>query len=284
MKITRHFVTFFVTFFVTVFTATSSIAQQAPTSETVVVTVNGKDITVGHVIALANRLPDRFKQLPDIDLFKGVVDQLIQQSLLSHEVDADSKAIRLSIENEIRALLATVALGEVEDAAITDELIEKAYNDQYSDATGTQEFNAAHILVKTENEAKDLVTKLESGVDFAQLAKAKSTGPSGPNGGALGWFGLGQMVPQFEQAVVIMDIGAISPPVKTQFGWHVIKLNEKREKPAAPLVDVRAQLIERLQAVAVEKYLNNIELTADIKRSDRKFDPSIIRQSKLLAD
>ena len=280
MKITRHFVTFFVT----VFTATSSIAQQAPTSETVVVTVNGKDITVGHVIALANRLPDRFKQLPDIDLFKGVVDQLIQQSLLSHEVDADSKAIRLSIENEIRALLATVALGEVEDAATTDELIEKAYNDQYSDATGTQEFNAAHILVKTENEAKDLVTKLESGVDFAQLARAKSTGPSGPNGGALGWFGLGQMVPQFEQAVVIMDIGAISPPVKTQFGWHVIKLNEKREKPAAPLVDVRAQLIERLQTVAVEKYLNNIELTADIKRSDRKFDPSIIRQSKLLAD
>ena len=112
MKITRHFVTFFVA----VFTATSSIAQQAPTSETVVVTVNGKDITVGHVIALANRLPDRFKQLPDIDLFKGVVDQLIQQSLLSHEVDADSKAIRLSIENETRALLATVALGEVEVA------------------------------------------------------------------------------------------------------------------------------------------------------------------------
>ncbi|HAD27516.1 MAG TPA: peptidylprolyl isomerase [Rhodobacteraceae bacterium] len=280
MKITRHFVTFFVA----VFTATSSIAQQAPTSETVVVTVNGKDITVGHVIALADRLPDRFKQLPDIDLFKGVVDQLIQQSLLSHEVDADSKALRLSIENEIRALLATVALGEVEDAATTDELIEKAYNDQYLDAAGAKEFNAAHILVETEDEAKDLVTKLESGVDFAQLARAKSTGPSGPNGGALGWFGLGQMVPQFEQAVVIMDIGAISPPVKTQFGWHVIMLNEKREKPAASLVEVRAQLIEQLQAVAVEKYLNNIELTADIKRSDRKFDPSIIRQSKLLAD
>lgn len=280
MKITRHFVTFFVA----VFTATSSIAQQAPTSETVVVTVNGKDITVGNVIALADRLPDRFKQLPDIDLFKGVVDQLIQQSLLSHEVDADSKALRLSIENEIRALLATVALGEVEDAATTDELIEKAYNDQYLDAAGAKEFNAAHILVETEDEAKDLVTKLESGVDFAQLARAKSTGPSGPNGGALGWFGLGQMVPQFEQAVVIMDIGAISPPVKTQFGWHVIMLNEKREKPAASLVEVRAQLIEQLQAVAVEKYLNNIELTADIKRSDRKFDPSIIRQSRLLAD
>ena len=280
MKITRHFVTFFVA----VFTATSSIAQQAPTSETVVVTVNGKDITVGHVIALADRLPDRFKQLPDIDLFRGVVDQLIQQSLLSHEVDADSKALRLSIENEIRALLATVALGEVEDAATTDELIEKAYNDQYLDAAGAKEFNAAHILVETEDEAKDLVTKLESGVDFGQLARAKSTGPSGPNGGALGWFGLGQMVPQFEQAVVIMEIGAISPPVKTQFGWHVIMLNEKREKPAASLVEVRAQLIEQLQAVAVEKYLNNIELTADIKRSVRKFDPSIIRQSKLLAD
>ena len=280
MKITRYLAAFSVTFL----TATSSIAQQAPTSETIVATVNGKDIKVGHVIALAKRLPERFKKLPDADLFKGVVDQLIQQSLLSQKVDADSKMVRLMIENEIRALLASLALGKIEDAAITDELIEKAYENKYLIAKYAKEFNAAHILVKTEDEAKALITKLKGGVDFAELAKAESTGPSGPNGGALGWFGFGQMVPQFEQAVVAMDIGGISPPIKTRFGWHVIKLNEKREKSAPPLVEVRTQLIEQLQVSAVKKYLNKIELTADIKRHDKKFDSSIIRQNELLVD
>ncbi len=269
---------------VAVLMATSSMAQDAPTAETVVATVNGTDITVGHVIALANRLPERFKQLPDGDLFNGVVDQLIQQSALAKGINADTKAVRLAVENETRALLATEALGIIEDAATTEELIEKAYQEQYADAKGAEEFNAAHILVETEEEAKALVTTLEGGADFAELAKEKSTGPSGPNGGSLGWFGLGQMVPEFEQAVVAMEAGGISAPIKTQFGWHVIKLNEKREKPAPALVEVRAQLIEQLQAEAVNKHLEKIELTADIKRSETEFDPSIIRQIELLAD
>lgn len=269
---------------VAVLMATSSIAQDAPTSETVVATVNGTDITLGHVIALANRLPERFKQLPDADLFNGVVDQLIQQSALAADVKTDTKAMRLALENESRALLATEALGKIEAAAVTDELIEQAYNEQYADAKGAEEFNAAHILVETEEEAKALVTTLEGGADFGELAKEKSTGPSGPNGGALGWFGLGQMVPEFEQAVVAMDAGGISAPIQTQFGWHVIKLNEKRQKPAPALVEVRAQLIEQLQGEAVNTHIEKLQLTADIQRPETEFDPSIIRQIELLAD
>lgn len=280
MKITR----LFAASSVAVLMATSSIAQDAPTAETVVATVNGKDITVGHVIALANRLPDRFKQLPDTDLFYGVVDQLIQQSALSAGIDTDTKAVRLAVENETRALLATEAIGKIEDAATTEELIEKAYNEQYADAKGAEEFNAAHILVETEEEAKELVITLEGGADFAELAKEKSTGPSGQSGGVLGWFGLGQMVPEFEQAVVAMDAGGISAPIKTQFGWHVIKLNEKREKSAPALVEVRAQLIEQLKVEAVNKQIKKIELTADIKRPHTEFDPAIIRKIELLAD
>lgn len=269
---------------VAVLMATSSIAQDAPTSETVVATVNGTDITMGHVVALANRLPDRFKQLPDADLFKGVVDQLIQQTALSSDIDADTKAVRLAVENETRALLATEALDKIETAATTEALIEQAYNDQYADAKGAPEFNAAHILVETEEEANALVTTLEGGADFAELAKEKSTGPSGPNGGSLGWFGLGQMVPEFEQAVTTLDVGAVSAPIKTQFGWHVIKLNEKREKPKPALVEVRSQLIEQLKNEAVSKHLEKVQLTADIQRPETEFDPALIRKIELLAD
>ena len=280
MKIAR----FIATSTLAVFMATTAIAQDAPTAETVVASVNGKDITVGHVIALANRLPERFQQLPDADLYKGVLEQLIQQTTLSTGVDVNQKAIQLAIENETRALLASETLTKIEEAATTEALIEKAYADQYTDAKGEEEYRAAHILVKTEEEAKELVTTLEGGADFAELAKEKSTGPSGPRGGDLGWFGLGQMVPEFEQAIVALEPGTISAPVKTQFGWHVMKLNEKREKPKPALVEVRSQLIDDMKTKAVSNHLEKLELTADVQRAEVEIDPSIIRNTDLLND
>ncbi len=267
-----------------VFMATTAIAQNAPTAQTVVATVNGQDITVGHVIALASRLPERFQQLPDADLFKGVMEQLIQQTTLSVDVDVNQKAIQLAIENETRALLASEALTKIEDAATTEELIEKAYGEQYTDTKGDEEYRAAHILVKTEDEAKELVTTLEGGADFSELAKEKSTGPSGPRGGDLGWFSLGQMVPEFEQAVVALEPGTISTPVKTQFGWHVMKLNEKREKPKPALVEVRAQLMDSMKTKAVGDHIEKLQLTADIQRVDIEIDPSVIRNTDMLND
>ena len=266
------------------FMATTAIAQDAPTADTVIASVNGKDITVGHVIALASRLPERFRQLPDGDLYKGVLEQLIQQTSLSTDVDVNEKAIQLAIENETRALLASETLSKVEQAATTEELIEKAYAEQYTDAKGEEESRAAHILVETEEEAKELITLLNDGADFTELAKEKSTGPSGPRGGDLGWFGAGRMVPEFEKAIAIMDVGAISAPVETQFGWHVIKLNEKREKPKPALVEVRTELIESLKTKAVGDHLEKLVLTADIQRSEIEIDPSIIRKTDLLND
>jgi peptidyl-prolyl cis-trans isomerase C len=269
---------------VAVLMATTSIAEDVTTSETVVATVNGTDITIGHVIALTNRLPERFQQLPDADLFNGVVDQLIQQVALSSGIPTDTKAIKLAIENETRALLASEALAKIEAEATTEELIEKAYEDQYANAKGEEEFNASHILVETEEEAKALITALEGGVDFAELAKEKSTGPSGPTGGDLGWMEKGRTVPEFEGAMIALEVDEVSTPVKTQFGWHVIKLKEKREKPKPALVEVRAELIEQLKAKAAGDHLEKTELTADIKRAGAEIDPSIIRNLDLLKD
>ena len=262
--------------------ATTAFAQDEPTADTILATVNGKDITVGHVIALTNRLPDRFQALDDKQLFQGVLDQLIQQTSLAGNVDTNRKSIQLAIENETRALLASETLSKIEAEATTEDKVLAAYNAQYAEVEASKEYNAAHILVEKEEEAKAIIAELEGGADFAELAKTKSTGPSGPNGGALGWFGLGRMVPAFEQAVVAMEKGGYSAPVQTQFGWHVIHLTDVRDMPKPALVEVRAELIDKMKTEAVSAHLAALEGETEIVRSDVEVDPSIIRKTELL--
>lgn len=137
--------------------------------------------------------------------------------------------------------------------------------------------------METQEEAAALVTDLEGGADFAELAKEKSTGPSGPRGGELGWFGAGAMVPPFEEAVVALDVGAISAPVQTQFGWHVIKLNETRIKDAPTLDQVRGELSENVQASAIESRIEALTETAEIVRPELEgIDPTILNDMSLL--
>jgi peptidyl-prolyl cis-trans isomerase C len=257
-------------------------AQDKPTAATVLATVNGTDITVGHVIALTSRLPERFQALDDADLYQGVMEQLIQQTALANKVDSNRNSIRIALENEKRALLATETLNKIEAEATTEPLIEAAYAEKYTNVPAQIEYKASHILVETEDQAKELIKTLEGGADFAELAKEKSTGPSAPSGGDLGWIAKGRTVPEFETALVVLKPGEISGPVKTQFGWHVIKLAETRDTPKPPLVEVRAELIGQLKTKAVAAYLQTLEETSDIKRLDIEIDPAIIRDTQLL--
>ena len=166
---------------------------------------------------------------------------------------------------------------------MTDDALQKAYVEAYGDAEPESEYNASHILVETEDEAKALVEALEGGADFAELAKEKSTGPSGPRGGLLGWFGKGAMVPSFEEAVIALEPGAISAPVQTQFGWHVIILNETRVKDAPPLDSVRGELMESLQRAAIEARVAELENGAEVTRkSAEDIDPDVLNDLSLL--
>ena len=116
--------------------------------------------------------------------------------------------------------------------SITDDAVKERYKSEIAKATPEQEVNARHILVKTEDEARAIIKELEEGADFVELAKAKSTGPSGPKGGDLGYFGKGRMVPEFEQAAFALEKGGYTKePVKTQFGFHIIKVEDKRDRP-----------------------------------------------------
>ncbi|MBR9864649.1 MAG: peptidylprolyl isomerase [Rhodobacteraceae bacterium] len=267
---------------VAVMMATNAPAQDAPTAQTVLATVNGKDITVGHVIALTRRLPERFQQLDDKDLYQGVLDQLIQQTALASDVDTSKKSVQIAIENETRALLASETLTKIENEATTDALVQAAYDEAYADAPAAMEYKASHILVETEEEAKELVKVLNDGADFAETAKENSTGPSGPNGGDLGWMAKGRTVPEFENAMIALEPGEVSEPVKSQFGWHIIKLAETREAPKPTLEEVRDQLVDQMKTQAVAEHMQTIEDSAEINRVEIDLDPAIIRNTDLL--
>ncbi len=251
--------------------------------DTVVATVNGEEITIGHMIVVREGLPEQYQALEDEVLFDGILEQLVQQTVLAQKAQNPGPVVELRLENERRSLLAGTAMKAMLDEALTDEALQSAYDEKFAAAEPTREFNASHILVETEDEAKALVTELEGGAEFAELAKEKSTGPSGPNGGELGWFGVGMMVKEFEDVVLTMEPGTISAPVQTQFGWHVIRLNETRMKDAPPLDEVREELASEVQQQIIEETLTTLTDEAEITRADlSEIDRSVIRNLDLV--
>ncbi|WP_370399601.1 peptidylprolyl isomerase [Sulfitobacter sp. JB4-11] len=254
-------------------------AQDNPSVDTVVATVNGTDITLGHMIIARASLPEQYRQLPDEVLFSGILDQLVQQAALADTYEGDLPArVTLSLENEARSLTAGEVIERNMAMPVSDEDLQAAYDAQYADVEAGDEYNASHILVETEEEAKALKEELDGGADFAALAREKSTGPSGPGGGSLGWFGKGMMVPTFEAAVIEMEPGAVSDPVQTQFGWHVIKLNETRKTQAPSLESVREELELQLRQTRVQGAIEDVTATADVDRSGSEgIDPAVLK-------
>ena len=240
--------------------------QAAPHSETVVAVVNGEEITLGHMILARESLPQRFKQMSDDVLYDAILQQLVQQTVLKQSLEGKTPHyIELSLENERRSLLAGEAIDKVMQSAADETDLRAAYDTRYADGFGGAEFDAAHILVETKEAADAIKTDIDGGANFAEMAKEKSTGPSGPNGGALGWFGEGQMVPEFETAVKGLEPGEVSAPVQTQFGWHLILLNDKRRKSAPDFDAVREELALDLQRKAVDARVVELEDAATVE-------------------
>ncbi len=261
-----------------------ALTEDTPGSGTVVATVNGVEITLGHMILVHNELPQQYRDLPADVLFKGIVDQLVQQTLLEQSVTGGlPKRVELALENQRRSLMATEAVQGVLADAMTEAAINEAYEAKYAANAPGKEYRASHILVETEEEAKKLIEELNGGADFAALAKEHSTGPSGPSGGDLGWFATGRMVPEFETAAIALEVDEVSAPVRTDFGWHVIKLFETRLAEAPPLETVRSEIVADLQNQLVEDRISALSETAEIDRSaETSFDPTILKDTTLL--
>ena len=257
---------------------TFAMPVQGQDANTVVATVNGKYITLGHMIVARAILPEQYQQLPNEVLFEGILKQLVEQTLLAGAFDGTlPKRIPISLENEQRSLIAGETLEVVLSQALSEDAVKAAYDAQFADAEPSKEYNASHILVETEEEALAIQAGVDGGADFATVAKEKSTGPSGPNGGSLGWFGKGAMVPSFEAAVVGLEVGAVSAPVQTQFGWHVIILNETRNTSAPELDAVRVEIEGTLRQEAVTTKIEELREAATIDQSGVEgIDPSIL--------
>ncbi|WP_386679419.1 peptidylprolyl isomerase [Loktanella sp. R86503] len=276
-------------------TTTEAPAAEAPTTEAtpapaadpaaVVATVDGTEITLGQMIIARSQLPQQYDQFPADVIFEGVLDQIVQQQLLSNSLTDVPARVGWALANEERSLRAGEVITDLTAAAVTDEAIQAAYDEMVAaaEAEPVTEWNASHLLVETEEEAQAAKDRITSGEDFAEVAKELSTGPSGPTGGELGWFGPGQMVAEFEQTVEGMEAGDLSDPVQTQFGWHIVKLNETREKPVAALEDVRAEIVGGIQESVILSKIEELKATAEVTLAEPDtFDPAVLTNLDLL--
>jgi peptidyl-prolyl cis-trans isomerase C len=256
---------------------------EGETADTVVATVNGVQITLGHMIALRETLPPEYQQLPDDVLFKGIYNQLIQQEVLAQSAGELGPRVQAILDNDKRGLISGIMMENVVADAVTDEALQSAYDARFKDAAPQTEYNAAHILVATKEEADAIKTELDGGADFAEIAKAKSTDTgSGANGGELGWFGLGMMVKPFEDAVVAAKVGEVSGPVQTDFGWHLVLVKETRVAEQPTLDQLRDELAQEVETAAINAKIEELTKAATVTRDGEGLDPALLKNSALI--
>ncbi len=266
-------------------TATLSTAAfaEGETADTVIATVNGTKITLGHMIALRETLPPEYQQLPDDVLFKGIYEQLIQQEVLAQSIVDLSPRALANLDNDKRGLVSGIAIEGIVKQAVTEEALQAAYDARFKDAVAQTEYSAAHILVDTQEAADKLKADLAGGADFADLAKANSTDTgSGANGGDLGWFGLGMMVKPFEDAVVAAKVGEVTGPVQSDFGWHLILVKETRVAEKPTLDQMRDELAAEVEDAAINAKIEELTKGAAVTREGEGLDPAILKNATLI--
>lgn len=266
---------------ITLLSAGVSQAQE----DTVVAIINGEPVTEADLAIAEADLDPQFERLPDEQRRVAALSALIEIRLLAAEsrregVDqTDDFKRRLAFLTQ-RALHSAFVETNVAEK-VTEEAVRERYDREIANTPPVNEVRASHILVDTEEEARDVIKALDEGGSFAELAKEKSKDGAAANGGDLGYFGPGQMVPEFEQAAFALDVGAYTKePVKTQFGWHVILVVDKRvqQPPAFEQVkdQVRTILFREIYFEAVSK----LRKDAEIEISDPALKAAIDGEAK----
>ena len=244
-------------------------AQEA--SKITVATVNGEEIYLEEVMALRERLPADLLQQPMETYFDKLVDDIIDSRLAAAAgneagLTEDPEILRQMSIAAQRVLAEAWVSGEIRKR-ITDAELKAAYDTYVADTGSREEVKARHILVTEKQTAEDIIRQLKGGADFIMLTKEKSTGPSGPNGGDLGYFGRGAMLPAFETAAFDLDIGQHSEfPVQTQFGWHVILLEDKRIAEPPSYVALQPQLQQNLVNQNLARLLDGLRQGASFSK------------------
>lgn len=250
-------------------------AQNIP----IVANVNNEDISLETMIHAMNELPPEIQSQPFMSYYEDLLERVIDIKLFAQEGKKmkldEEPSVRAAIDFVIEKVLMQAFLSKYVQENIKEENIKASYNNFIADETSREEIKASHILMDTESEAIDVINMLNNGDDFAELAKNKSTGPSGPSGGDLGWFKRGQMVPPFEKAAFSLNKNEITQlPVQTQFGWHVIKIFDKRIPEAPSYENMKSKLIQDLERKIVSKKIQDLRNDALIEKlSSSELEP-----------
>ena len=250
-------------------------AQNIP----IVANVNNEDISLETMIHAMNELPPEIQSQPFMSYYEDLLERVIDIKLFAQEGKKmklnEEPSVRAAIDFVIEKVLMQAFLSKYVQENIKEENIKASYNNFIADETSREEIKASHILMDTESEAIDVINMLNNGDDFAELAKNKSTGPSGPSGGDLGWFKRGQMVPPFEKAAFSLNKNEITQrPVQTQFGWHVIKIFDKRIPEAPSYESMKSKLIQDLERKIVSKKIQDLRNNALIEKlSSSELEP-----------
>ncbi len=231
--------------------------------------VNDHIISAQDVLNVINTLPQNIKKKPLPEIYPRVVNELINQYLITKQaynekLDLDQNVINLVKKSQDK-ILAKYWLNNYIKNETKEEKIKNFYNNYLKSFQKYKEANASHILVKNKEEAIAIIKKINNKFKFSELAKTHSTGPSGKNGGNLGWFGPGQMVKEFEQATFALEKGKVSQaPVKTKFGFHIIKLNDIRDAKPKKLDEIKKNIIDKITKISLSNLENKIRNNQEI--------------------
>lgn len=250
-----------------------NVAQaQTEFAENVVALVDGVEITEQELAFAAEDLAEDLGAIPAAERRAFLVSVLIDMKLMANEarktnLNESEVFLRRLQYLEERALRRAYFTQRIEQG-VGDAEVRAAYDAYVGEQGSDPELHARHILLDTEAEALAVVAELEAGRDFAELAQEKSTGPSGPSGGDLGFFGKGRMVKEFEDAAFLLEVGGVSAPVQTQFGWHVIKVEEMRETAAPSFEQLAGQLQQQLMREEYDVVVTELKNGASIEIAD----------------
>ena len=260
------------------FVLAAPTALRAQDSDPVLARANGVDIRQSDLALAEDEVGASMPQMPPDQKREYLITYLAEIIILSQAADAqkigDRPDVKHRIDVERNRVLMETLLKDAGQAAVTDEAMHKVYDDAVKQMPPEQEVHARHILVATEAEAKDIEAQLKKGADFATLAKEKSKDPGAADGGDLGYFTKDQMMPEFAEAAFKLDKGQISDPVKTQFGWHIIEIEDKRIKPTPTFDEVKSQLQTYVEHRAQADLVQKLRSAANIERLDQPTPPA----------
>ena len=209
-----------------------------------------EEILQSEIEAFISQLPDQVRAAPREQIEPLVINELINTRLVARLARSagtqDSEEYKRQVEISAARILQTVYLTAEIDERLTEDRLNKAYEAFVAANPPTEQIRASHILVEAKEDAQAIADEVRGGGDFAEVARRESTGPSASAGGDLGFFEKGQMVPTFAEAAFALEKDEVSDPVQTQFGWHVIKLTDRRQTPPPTLDEVRGELSEQL--------------------------------------